>query len=1321
MVDNYKNNNPFRVNQYGDNSLFVNNNEGVINISMPDGRDFEDIKHALDANSPLRYFAPSIKPEIKRKEEDDIIRWIEEDADKENPCRVGFVTGAPGIGKTALTNSIYSRLNGREDCLVWGFKADQIRFEDVHDLEGKMHLFMPLSEAIRVCADNRKRVVVIVDQIDALSLSLSSNRTPLTSLSLFIRDISRIPRVRVIVSCRAFDLKYDNTLASLNEYSFDTPTWTIGKLSPDEVKSVLVANNLNSDLDDKTIDSLGNPQLLSLYLKAAEFHRFGVDDSSSIDLNHLYDILWSELILKITVTHIRRQNLLQCIDAVLDEMYNSQRISIPAHRLSSLYQEELSYLCSSDILRYVENQIQFSHQTWFEYAYARRFVDANKSLIQELDGKHQGLFVRSQVASVLQYCRTHDSREYVKMLRNILFDVDNDGQPAIRFHLKVLAISGLLYQKNPSPAETRLIKETLQKNKPLGVAVINAAHTPEWMDIVLDAVRDCGGWQDLPPVYRNALIGSLQNMSFLYCDYFFDVQKSLFPLYDEQERDWMIRFLNSCSMKADPEKIMDFYKFLQKQLPGQVFPNMLVPIAGRFPEFAAEEIIKAIEEATEKSSSNHSSHIRVSHLLELAFENIEKTDPILALELCINALYRISEISAWEIQLHKVKKVHIFIEFTRCANSNFSYDTKEYLFNHIIDVLEAWHEEGKEIWPYINELLHYDVEPLVYAGLCVLNDYYADFKDRIFELLAHEGFLDENTTWIEYGVCEVLRHVYPVLDADQQTELADKILAISNPRDAHLCFQRNKDLRMEYGLPLTFEGWRRGVLLNVLPKETLKERSIGAYNELERLKRRFKQLDNQKPISTSSHVGWSVLPHNNIAKMDLEAWRSSMLKFVSDHNVDFSAPTLTGQANAFRDVVAENPDKFYQFILEIIDDERISMKYLLAGFEGLLNAKRYDQAQSVFGKFEQWIGNDIENNDRDFSLHSLLFILTKLIPSEDLPEWIFNFICRVAIEKDDSSDMDNFAGSDIVTHSINKIRGNAVYNLVRCAEYDGYEDRIFGVLESIAETAGVSTRAAALINMAILNNVDKNRNLQLFKKLLHDFNPILMSLPVHNLNPLVYFINYGFDELIDYFEQAVRTPQSYRSAVVLLWLAWKNKRIGKAKELLAAMCRRVEAQTALLSFFYQQDLYDDCSIEFILKFLNDCEVTSELAQVYDGILNHFPVLTPAAEQLAKKFSESGLAAIETHGYINFLKRLAAIKPRVTLHCVNELIGQRDVLDKHINDITEILLTSYNGIKEYDDPELKPELEKAIDLLDSLMESNAAPQSMNQFIRQLDND
>lgn len=196
------------VNQYGDYALNIGVVKGGINVYLPENQSNpEFLTKSLRHLSNLRHSNPTLTPVITREnQQQEIIEWINEPSDSQHPKRVGFITGRPGVGKTAFTNMLYHTLSKEDKYFVFGLKVDQIEFKNIEDLSKQTAFNRPLSWIIDDIKDKYERVVVIIDQIDALSLSLSSDRTPLNSVIKFIRDLSEIKGVRILVSCRDYDI-----------------------------------------------------------------------------------------------------------------------------------------------------------------------------------------------------------------------------------------------------------------------------------------------------------------------------------------------------------------------------------------------------------------------------------------------------------------------------------------------------------------------------------------------------------------------------------------------------------------------------------------------------------------------------------------------------------------------------------------------------------------------------------------------------------------------------------------------------------------------------------------------------------------------------------------------------------------------------------------------------------------------------------------------------------------------------------------------------------------------------------------------------------
>ena len=1308
------------VNQEGEVALYVGQNNGSININIPQESYVEDIERALSLMSPLRHEQPSIKPEIKRKEEDQIISWIEATADKKEPQRVGFVVGAPGIGKTALTNVVYNRIKNQQDYVVWGFKVDLVKFDDITDIENKMRLDISLTEAVKRCAATKKRVVVIVDQIDALSLSLSSDRSPLSSLATFIKDICQIPHVRVLVSCREFDLEYDNTLSSIYSYSFGAMKWYINRFCADEVKEVLRQNGVPAEMSAQDLEALGNPQMLETFLKVKALNLPRGLEPASLDFNSLYDVLWNENIMKAKCLNSDRYGLLACIDMIVNGMHTEQKISIPSAQIESRYSNEVSYLCTEGFLRKSGHQLQFTHQTWFDYAYARRFTETGKQIIDELQGKHQGLFVRSQVTSVMNYLRTHDPVGYVSALKKILFNVGADGKPSIRFHLKSLALSGLFYQPNPTPAEKRLVENILSSEKSLGMVALKAVNTPEWADVALSALQKDDEWSASPKAYRDAFLGNLSAIQFNYPDYFFSTMSELLNVCSEDEIEAVMSQLYFRNIKSSPSNTHAFYNKLIARYPNKIYSSLLANIVMEYPDFVASEIVRAIRLIVANRKSRYSSHFGADHELKEVFKLLEQREPDVALSMCIETLNRISVDTAWKVQLSDVIKSELFHEYIRNQSPDMDYELPDFLFNHIVNTLELRLNAGEDITSYLNRLIDSKIEPMVYAALCILSENPNQFKDLSYDMIINSGFFNDSTPWVEYGICEVLRATFPVLDTVQQKAVVDTILKVKNPMDTILCYEKNLRTRLEYGIPLTYEGLQRGTLLNAIDENILKDISLKGFHELGRLRRKFKRLENSRPCSMKTYCGWQSLDKSAIAHMSLNAWRISMQTYNTNNHTDFETPTLTGQANAFRNEVTQNPDKFFKFILDIIGDDTIMMTYPIAGLHGLLDAERLELAEQVMTKIVKWIGGNLERTDRNFTVHELLFTYTDRIPAKVLPQVFFDFLCRVVFEKEDRNDSILNEGK-IEFDAINRTRGHAAYNLVKCQQYPQYSSQIFDILEQIAPTANVTTRAAILLNFAVLNNIDQNRSVKLFKILTTDYDPRLMAMPLHNLNPLLYYINYATDELIDYFEHAITTSGGRKTTSIILWLAWYRHKDKRAKDILDRAVKNIDAQVALIIFFHQQNMYEATAMDYVLQFVNLEESSLDLANSFDTLFRHLPVRKNATWKLVKQYTDSKMVRLQCDGYLTFLNKLAVINPELTLECINRFEAVTSADNRNFATVTDIVLKTYYSIRKYDDPDMLPELEQAMDILDKVIEQNHSFANVKNFIHHLDND
>ena len=197
------------VNQIGNKPVYIERNQGDVYIG---DTYVEDPASAFNSASfELLDYTPTTEPAIIREEVISIQEWIDKEASADKTARLALLYGKAGIGKSIVMHELLKRLRLKENYIVLGLKSDQIEFVDMDHLRSKMHLARPIEVAIKEMSLKYIRVVLLIDQIDALSLSLSlsSNRTPFRSLLKMITQVKGVPNVRIVISCRPYDLEYD--------------------------------------------------------------------------------------------------------------------------------------------------------------------------------------------------------------------------------------------------------------------------------------------------------------------------------------------------------------------------------------------------------------------------------------------------------------------------------------------------------------------------------------------------------------------------------------------------------------------------------------------------------------------------------------------------------------------------------------------------------------------------------------------------------------------------------------------------------------------------------------------------------------------------------------------------------------------------------------------------------------------------------------------------------------------------------------------------------------------------------------------------------
>lgn len=1309
------------INQFGDYSLYIESNQGNVYLATNYTRD--SVSAFSRGSDELLGYTPTICPEIPRQEVDSIQEWIESKSDTtDRSARLALLYGKAGIGKSIVMHKLLEHLQRREDYLVLGIKSDLVEFANMDDLRGKLYLARPIEDVIQEEASKFKRVVLLVDQIDALSLSLSANRTPLRSLLSLIRRLANIPHVRVVISCRPYDLEYDPELQNLKVKN----RWQLKELSQEQVLQTLRSNGHNESIDDRLINFLGNPLHLYLFLKVRTEERL----TDPLSINLLYHQLWSKCINNANTYSVSKASLLSLLDTLVDTMYQRQELSIHIREFETQHEQELRYLLTNNLLIESRNrQIQFFHQTLFDYVYARRFLEKGKSLLDELKGQHQGLFIRAAVKSILIFLREQNPKEYLCTLDQLLHSQEDNGLSTFRFHLKSLALQTLANFETPLRSELDFISRKIYPNSMYMELVFNSVYTLNWFHTIWEIIDNKGGWKELSKSYRELAITMCRRVLSRDIDSVLDRLTTELNFDDEEDRKHLKHVLNFYELNYSGDKFVELYSKLAKGRNPLQYTNLLSSSIQGNPTFVCAELKENIRLQLQENKGTFFPKISVSYDVGKLYKKLLKEYYSLAIDFLFDVLTLIYEATSYEIEENDdIRHSFSLWYFQRTIEANFQNNFVVDVMNILIDTLLE-HIDDKETRQYILQLSRSRHGGFVFIALYIYTSHPELFKDNLCELICQREVLANAPSWVEYQAIEALKASFVYLDEIQQKSIIDRILTILDKSEYRLNKEKVKWCK-KFGHPFLDIDLHRGIALKSIPLTELRRISWMAYQECQRIERKFhpERLENCQPYKISTRLGDPSLTQEQGHKMSPKAWLNSMRKYINEReSANWEAPTLRGQCILFREVVIQAPDKFTDLIQQIVYEELIPLAYTQAGLEGLIQAGRIDDAVCVLEHMLIAVNHDINSDHRGFCIRTLLFSLDNIVKQDHVPELVVQLLCQTLLEVKESKLEEYQQDENAITIGINQPRGQAGHLLVRCAREDSrYKENIFSTIEAVAGAASVYTRAAILEEMAYLNFLDQHRNVRLFKNLMFDYDPRLMALPIHNDNPLVHFVNYALEELMEFFRHAVECPNCYPQQIIILFLAWShNNRDERIKEMLDTMCNASqEARLSLLHFLssLDKDINKDALL-YIQSLMMSQFGSSELAIAFDQMFYHIDQWPREyQEKIIDTYINTLFFRYQIHGLIHFLAGYSIKYPEQTLRWLEKILLSSPYIEDYIwNQIVEVIIQAYNSIKAFNQPDYQDALEYAMDLIDMIMQHPSSRDMIFDFMNKLDNE
>jgi hypothetical protein len=388
-----------------------------------------------------------------------------------------LIAGTAGRGKTCVIAQVLSDLQRRE------IPALVLRMDNLPDVLTSLALgnayMLPASPTtVLAGVAHGQQAVLIIDQLDAISMVSGRNPKLWAVFDELRREVALKPNLRLLMACRSFDLQHDFRLRQIAAEKENCEQIDLKLLDDAVVKQALVSSGNNPDgFNKRQLELLRLPIHLYLLISSGVTEFNGIQD--------LYDAFWQH-----KQHAVRRRcghdvQWTEIIDALADYLNTNQVLSAPKEILDNFNVGDVNVLVSEHVLRSEQGSYGFFHESFFDYAFARKFARSNADLTEFLATNDQHLFRRAQVRQILAYQRGNNNPRYLATLKKLL----NDSR--VRYHLKKLALAWLGQLERPIQAEWEIIK-ALEAEPTIGqIALMPIWNSVGWFDLL----DESGVWE----------------------------------------------------------------------------------------------------------------------------------------------------------------------------------------------------------------------------------------------------------------------------------------------------------------------------------------------------------------------------------------------------------------------------------------------------------------------------------------------------------------------------------------------------------------------------------------------------------------------------------------------------------------------------------------------------------------------------------------------------------------------------------------------------------------------------------------------------------
>lgn len=1005
---------------------------------------------------------------IERTETVTLLNWIVSDNSKDEMSRdlnICLLAGNAGMGKTVILKDLYDELI-KEGIPVMGLKADKLVSASIIELQHKIGLSVPIIDFIDQCKQNYAKTVIIIDQIDALSQAMSADRNYLMVFRNIIDQYTYDPNIKIIISVRLFDLQYD---PSLRIYK-NLKTVNAEPFTDEQVVKLLdKAGIRHTDISAKLLQLLKTPNHLNIFTRLTSAVKAG---GTIKTLQDLYTELYKLKVLTVNTTApIQSDRLKKLLFKISGKMFDSQSITTSELHFED-YKRDLSYLESERLLKIEDGQIQFFHQTFYDFIFAKRFVEKSLSLSKYIIKQDQSIFIRSAVKMIFNYLREYDPRTFIEELTKIFTD------NTILFHIKQLCFSLLLFQNKPSDEEKIIVTQIMQQSNDFELLFFEYGRSEQWLAVALEK-----------KIIDNFLTELDNNIE------------------DEKNADRRRFYLNN---------LVSFLQYYLEQDITQAW-DYILKINNRY---IKETILSRIENWSNPKAYQLLEQCTDFHLNDpfgyfLAMNHIAKINP----EYCLNTFETNFLSEEWLEETrntdHQEKKVFktlsqnvpvrlinfllpVLLRELELNDNSYSVLYNDHFYADV--KLSDRHEEhGKgyyywllasclrtvaqsqepEFYVFLKKHRSSNFEAILRLVIYAISTSESIYVDEIYNLFKDfynkKSFLTSSYLGVEFR--DLLEKTLFLFSPLQLKEIINIVLQLKVPSEATIWAGSRTHLNV---------GYTQHVLLHRFPREIIDRNKELKKLDLE-LKRKFKP--HKETYNTDNILAGVVhrpLDEHAYEKMSVKQWLKSFRKYNHDHEPfqgDFLKGGIREHSMAFKDYAKKYPGKDkINIINKVIKDEEISLEYALLGLAGLCEAKY--TAQEIHILFNELIPLKDNFMDRSYFISIASYLLQSGIDDSEILNILLMSAKKESREKNiDYSKYTETSIRGLLTAGINTEYGRATKALI-FLQNDNYEEITFTTVQYLLNSGPDELKGLILHYFAYLNKMNRSRSFQIFSEYL---------------------------------------------------------------------------------------------------------------------------------------------------------------------------------------------------------------------------------------------